>query len=388
METMQELFYRDPYTREFSATVTSCREGKKGFEVVLDDTAFYPEGGGQPSDEGTLGEAKVTFVKRVGPEIVHYTDKPLEVGSTVIGKLDWERRFDNMQNHTCEHIFSGLVHQKYKFENVGFHMDPDDITVDFGGEIPTEAIPELERLVNQAITQDIDLKIEFPTEEVLEAMEYRSKKELHGVVRIVTIPGCDRCACCGTHVRRSGEIGMFKILDASKHRGGTRVRFVAGERARRDYEWRVKEIAKVSALFSAKPHEIAKAAENFIEEGKAKDQKSAQRTERYFKFVAAGLMPKNGLVKVFEEDLSPFELKRFAGMLKEKFPESSVGIFSPIEGGFNYVIASSEPELPKISKSLNAKLNGRGGGRDGMVQGTYRADKKAIEEAFDEVFSK
>ncbi len=181
---------------------------------------------------------------------------------------------------------------------------------------------------------------------------------------------------------------MFKILDASKHRGGTRVRFVAGERARRDYEWRVKEIAKVSALFSAKPHEIAKAAENFIEEGKAKDQKSAQRTERYLKFVAAGLMPKNGLLKVFEDDLSPFELKRFAGMLKEKFPESSVGIFSPIEGAFNYVIASSEPELLKISKSLNAKLNGRGGGRDGMVQGTYRADKKAIEGAFDEVFSK
>ena len=234
METMQELFYRDPYAREFSATVTSCREGKKGFEVVLDDTAFYPEGGGQPSDEGTLGEAKVIFVKRVGPEIVHYIDKPLEVGSTVIGKIDWERRFDNMQNHTCEHIFSGLVHQKYKLENVGFHMDPDDITVDFSGEIPMESIPELEQLVNQAITQDIDIKIEFPTEEVLEAMEYRSKKELHGVVRIVTIPGCDRCACCGTHVRRSGEIGMFKILDAYKHRGGTRVRFVAGERARRD----------------------------------------------------------------------------------------------------------------------------------------------------------
>lgn len=149
-----------------------------------------------------------------------------------------------------------------------------------------EADPELEKLVNQAITQDIDLKIEFPSEEVLQAMEYRSKKELHGVVRIVTVPDYDRCACCGTHVRRSGEIGMFKILDASKHRGGTRVRFVAGERARRDYDWRVKEIAKVSALFSAKPNEIAKAAENFIEEGKVKDQKAAQRTERYLQFVA------------------------------------------------------------------------------------------------------
>lgn len=388
METMQELFYRDPYAREFSATVTACREGKKGFEVVLSDTAFYPEGGGQPSDEGTLGDAKVTFVKRIGSEVVHYTDKPLEVGSTVTGKLDWDRRFDNMQNHTCEHIFSGLVHQKYKFENVGFHMDPDDITVDFSGEIPMEAIPELEKLVNQAITQNIDLKIEFPSEEVLQAMEYRSKKELHGVVRIVTVPGCDRCACCGTHVRRSGEIGMFKILDASKHRGGTRVRFVAGERARRDYDWRVKEIAKVSALFSAKPNEIAKAAENFIEEGKAKDQKTAQRTDRYLQFVAAGLKPENGVVTVFEEDLTPFELKRFAGMLKEKFPNDVVGVFSSIDGGFNYVIASSDPELPKISKSLNGQLNGRGGGRDGMVQGTYRADKSAVEEAFRETFSK
>lgn len=181
---------------------------------------------------------------------------------------------------------------------------------------------------------------------------------------------------------------MFKILDASKHRGGTRVRFVAGERARRDYDWRVKEIAKVSALFSAKPNEIAKAAENFIEEGKAKDQKTAQRTDRYLQFVAAGLKPENGVVTVFEEDLTPFELKRFAGMLKEKFPSDAVGVFSSIDGGFNYVIASSDPELPKISKSLNGQLNGRGGGRDGMVQGTYRADKSAVEEAFRETFSK
>jgi alanyl-tRNA synthetase len=141
-------------------------------------------------------------------------------------------------------------------------------------------------------------------------------------------------------------------------------------------------------LFSAKPNEIAKAAENFIEEGKAKDQKTAQRTDRYLQFVAAGLKPENGVITVFEEDLTPFELKRFAGMLKEKFPNDAVGVFSSIDGGFNYVIASSDPELPKISKSLNGQLNGRGGGRDGMVQGTYRADKSAVEEAFRETFSK
>lgn len=382
---LNELFYRDPYKKEFEAKVINCNEGKKGFEIVLNDTAFYPEGGGQPSDEGTLGDARVTFVKRVGDKIVHYTDKPLEVGTSVIGRLDWDRRFDNMQNHTCEHIFSGLVHQKYKYENVGFHMGLDDITVDFSGEIPPETIPEFEKLVNQAITQDIELNITFSSEEELEKLHYRSKKELHGRVRIVSVPGCDRCACCGTHVRRTGEIGMFKILEASKHRGGTRVRFVSGGRALRDYDWRIKEISKVSALFSAKPNEIAKASEAFIEEAKSKDQKAAIRTDRYLRSLAKTLKPESGLLTVFEEDLTPFELKRFAGILREEFPTETIGVFSPASQGFNYVLASVNPEFPKMSKSLNARLNGRGGGRDGIVQGTFKASEEEIVSALKEL---
>lgn len=386
MEAMQDLYYRDPYAREFTAEVLECVPGKKGFEVVLTDTAFYPEGGGQPSDTGRLGEATVSFVKKTNGKIIHYTDKPLEAGAQVVGKIDWDKRFDNMQNHTCEHIFSGLVHKRYGFENVGFHMDPDDITVDFSGEIPAEEIPSLEKEVNAAISADIDLRITFPSGEELKTLPYRSKKELTGVVRIVSVPGCDCCACCGTHVRRSGEIGLFKVLEASKHRGGTRVRFVSGERALRDYARKVEEVSKVSAIFSAKPNEIAKAAQAFVEEAHRKEQKASLRADRYFRLLAVSAEPTDGKLILFEEDLNPFELKRFAGILKEYFPEAHLMVLSAASNGYNYVIASDSEDLADRSKKLNKALNGRGGGREGLVQGTYRADKEQIEKAFNELF--
>lgn len=386
MEAMQDLYYRDPYAREFTAEVLECVPGKKGFEVVLNDTGFYPEGGGQPSDTGRLGEATVSFVKKTNGKIIHYTDKPLEAGVQVLGKIDWDKRFDNMQNHTCEHIFSGLVHKRYGFENVGFHMDPDDITVDFSGEIPAEEMPSLEKEVNDAIAADIDLRITFPSAEELKALPYRSKKELTGVVRIVSVPGCDCCACCGTHVRRSGEIGLFKVLEASKHRGGTRVRFVAGERARRDYARKVEEVSKVSAIFSAKPNEISKAARAFVEETHRKEQKANLRTDRYFRLLAVSAKPKDGKLILFEEDLTPFELKRFAGILKENFPDVHLIVLSAASDGYNYVIASVSEELTERSKRLNKALNGRGGGREGLVQGTYRAEREQIEKAFNELF--
>lgn len=386
-DKMQELFYRDPYAFEFTAEVVSCIEGKKGFEVILTDTAFYPEGGGQPTDRGELGGVKVNFVKRINGNIIHYTDQPLAVGSTVTGRIDWERRFDNMQNHTCEHIFSGLVHQKFGFENVGFHMDPDDITVDFSGEVPKEELDKIEREVNEAIAADIELSVAFPSQEELEIMDYRSKKELSGVVRIVSVPGFDCCACCGTHVRRSGEIGVFKILESGKHRGGTRVRFAAGKRALRDYAWRLDEISKVSALLSAKPYEISAAVKKVLNDGKAQEQLLAERTQLWLKSVADRIEEPKDCVIIFENGLSPFELKKFAVILKERFAEIPCAALSEVgENVFNYVLAYESEKLSEISRELNKKLNGRGGGRDGAVQGTYRADRAAIESVLRETF--
>lgn len=386
-DTMQELFYRDPYIREFTAEVVSCTEGKKGFEIILIDTAFYPEGGGQPTDLGELGGAKVNFVKRINGSIIHYADKPLEVGSLAVGKIDWERRFDNMQNHTCEHIFSGLVHQKFGFDNVGFHMDPDDITVDFSGEISKEELNKIEQEVNEAIAANIELSVTFPSQQELASMNYRSKKELSGLVRIVSVPGCDRCACCGTHVRRTGEIGVFKILEAGKHRGGTRVRFAAGKRALRDYAWRLNEISKISTLLSAKPHEISTAVEKVLNDGMAQGQLLADRTKLWLESVADRIEKPEDSVIVFENGLSPFELKKFASILKERFVGIPCAVLSEVEEKtFNYVLAYESENLSEISRELNKKLNGRGGGRDGVVQGTYRADRATIESAIRDAF--
>ena len=386
MEEMNELFYRDPYAREFEAEVLSCESGKKGFEVTLSDTAFYPEGGGQPTDTGKLGDATVNFVKRLNGKIIHYTDRPIAVGTTVKGVIDWDRRYDNMQNHTCEHIFSGLVHQKFSYENVGFHMDADDITVDFSGEIPPEDIAKLERLVNEAIWEDISLTIYFPSEEELGALNYRSKKELSGKVRIVSVGHCDCCACCGTHVRRSGEIGVFKILEATKHRGGTRVRFAAGLRALREFDWRQREISSISALLSAKPREVSEVVERFLEEDKAKDIRIAERTNLWLE--TRTVNASGGLIIDFIDGLSPFELKRYAALLQEREPEVAVAVLSESDPQvFSYVLSSREDTLGQISRALNQALNGRGGGRGGIVQGTFRAGREEIEKELKRAFS-
>ena len=392
MASMNELFYKDPYCREFEAKVVACNEGKKGFEVELEDTAFYPEGGGQLADHGKLGDAQVFDVRRTGGRILHFTDKALEVGSTVKGVLDWDRRFDNMQNHTGEHMFSGLVHQKFKYENVGFHMDDDVLTCDFSGPISDEDLAALEKATNDAIAANVPVNIFFPSPDELHAMEYRSKKELEGKVRIVDIPGIDRCACCGTHVRTTGEVGAFKLLSHMKHRGGVRVEFVCGQRALRSFGKKIEQAQKISQLLSVKPDEIAAGVEKLLKDGLEKDQRIAALNARYFDLKAKALPDSGTLLVDFEEGLSPFEVKKFCSQLAEEKQFGAIAVLSPAPGAtadapvYSYVIHSASPELRDQSKKLNQMLNGRGGGNGGFVQGSYKADEKAIRAALTEVF--
>lgn len=392
MDAMNELFYKDPCCREFEAKVVSCRAGQQGFEVVLEDTAFYPEGGGQLADHGKLGDALVLDVRREDGRIIHFTDKPLEPGTLVKGVLDWQRRLDNMQNHTGEHIFSGLVHQRFKYDNVGFHMDEDVITCDFNGPMTEEELAQLEQATNEAIAANIPVSILYPTHEELQAMEYRSKKELKGQVRIVDIPGIDRCACCGTHVRSTGEVGLFKTISLSKHRGGVRVEFVCGLRALRDYGHRLEQARKISQLLSAKPREIVAGVEKVLQEVLERDQKIAAVTTRYFNLKAQSLPASGNMLIDFEEGLSPFELKKFCSQLAEQKQFHMIAVLSPAPGSadaaaYSYVIHSTSPELRNISKSLNQKLNGQGGGTGGFVQGSFRAGEPAIREALQAAFA-
>lgn len=387
MAEMDELFYRNPYLKAFEATVVSCEEGKNGFEVVLDDTAFYPEGGGQPADHGKIGEAAVSDVRRTGGRIVHYCDRAVEAGSRVKCEIDWARRYDNMQNHTGEHALSGLVHAKYGFENVGFHMDDDVITVDFDGELTPEQMAEMERKVNEAIALNKPIDIDFPDAETLEHMQYRSKKELTGRVRIVTVEDCDRCACCGTHVRSLGEVGVLKILTVSKHRGGTRVEFVCGGRAMRDYQKRIDQVQAVTALTSAKNGDIVPAVQKLLDEI-AERSAQIRALEDQLLSVKADAIPNGQKVLVlFEKGMAPQQLRNYATLLAEKGKAKVVAVLSETAPGTqSYVLVGPEALMRDASKSLNKTLNGRGGGSKGIVQGSYKAAPDAIRAAIEETF--
>ena len=232
MET-EKLYYEDPYCTAFTGRVLSCEKSKAGWSVVLDRTAFYPEGGGQPADRGTLGGVRVTDVQEQDGVILHTCDGPVEPGADAEGSVDWARRFDHMQQHSGEHILSGLLCALYDCSNVGFHLGADTVTIDYDRVLTEEQVLEAERRANAVIWRDTPAEITFPSHEELERLHYRSKKELTGQVRIVAFPGADCCACCGTHVRSAGQVGLVKLLTCQKFRDGVRIEMAAGGRALR-----------------------------------------------------------------------------------------------------------------------------------------------------------
>ena len=232
MET-EKLYYADPFLTEFDARVLACEAEKGGYAVVLDRTAFYPEGGGQPYDTGVLGGAEVSEVHEKAGVVTHKCAAPLPVGAAVHGKIDRARRFDHMQQHSGEHICSGLICARYGCDNVGFHMGAESVTIDFNADIPWEELLELEAAANRYIYEDHAIDIQLHRGAELDAIDYRSKKPLEGDVRIVTFPGADCCACCGTHVMRSGQVGIVKFLSVQKFREGVRIELLCGGRAYR-----------------------------------------------------------------------------------------------------------------------------------------------------------
>ena len=218
----KRLYFENAYIKELDARVLSCEEGKNGYEIVLDETAFFPEGGGQPADQGYLEDGEVTDVRDKKDYVLHICTKYLEPGTMVHGKLDWNRRFLHMQQHSGEHILSGIIHRTHGYDNIGFYMGKDFVTVDFSGLLTEDEIAEAEKMANTVVFADERILAEYPGKKELEKLEYRSKKELDGDIRIVTVPGADVCACCGTHVKRTGEIGPIKVT-SSEHYKSDRV---------------------------------------------------------------------------------------------------------------------------------------------------------------------
>ena len=380
---MKRLYYESSYIKNFTASVTGCRERKGGrWEITLDQTAFFPEGGGQPWDTGTLGGADVLEVHERDGEVIHYTDRPLEAGSQVEGCLDWERRFDHMQGHSGEHILTGCIHRRFGYDNVGFHMGSEEITIDFNGLLTGEELDEMEREANEAIYRNLPVQILTPSPEELENMEYRSKKELSGQVRITVIPGVDVCACCGTHVEHTGEVGLIKVLGMIHYKGGVRISLLCGRKALLHTAKRQKQIASLSVLLAAKQDEVPAAVERLKAEKEKLEMELSRMRQAQTEAKAAALPERSGGLAVFEE-MDPVQLRRYCTLLYEGGKGDIVLACARRGDGCLYVLGSSKRDMRSFSKKLNGLLRGKGGGSSLMAQGTFQAEEEEIRQTFE-----
>ncbi|WMJ82560.1 alanyl-tRNA editing protein [Oscillospiraceae bacterium LTW-04] len=376
----KRLFRENPYQIEFSATVLSCVPQGEHFAVALDATCFYPEGGGQPADTGMLGNVKVLDVHERDEDILHTTDAPLTVGETVIGKIDWLKRFSLMQHHTGEHIVSGIVHKLFKLDNVGFHMGSAMVTVDFNGELSAEQLATVELAANRIVFANIPVQEYYPDASALTALNYRSKKALFGKVRIITVPDADCCACCGTHVAKTGEIGLIKLLSPQRYKGGTRVGMLCGERALTDYRQKDASVADISHMLSAKPIEVSKAVQRILSEADALRAELVAAKDKLFTVRLESVDRGDGLLCLFEDNLTPNELRRFCMQLIDHRSGPCLLLCGDDENGYRYALGVAQGDARTLSKELHQTLGGKGGGNAQVVQGTIATDHTRIAE--------
>ncbi len=374
----EKLYYRDSHLFTFEAVVTDCREGKDGWLVELDRTAFFPEGGGQPADTGSIGPARIRDVHEKDGRILHLTDRPLSVGECYSGKLDAEQRHRRMQNHSGEHIVSGLIHGLYGFENVGFHMGEECMSMDYSGELDAAQLEKVERLANEAVRANLPVRAWFPEEAELAQLSFRSKKELDGAVRLVSIPGIDLCACCAPHVSFTGEVGLVKILDAERHRGGVRLSVRCGLDALDDYRKRQESAAAISALLSVPRDAVVSGTERLLAERDGLKERVAALSMRLVETLAAAQEETEGNLCVFNPGLDEIASRELVNRLMERCG-GFAAVFTGSDGeGWRYIVGSRHVDLRANARAINAALQGRGGGRPEMIQGQSAAPEAAI----------
>ena len=377
----EKIYELDSHISEFTANVVECYKFGEKICVILDRTAFFPEGGGQLSDTGFIGDAIVNDVQTVNGEIIHYTDKAVEKGK-VDCRIDWDKRFRRMQNHSGEHIISGIVHKLYGYDNVGFHMG-DEITVDFNGELSREQLEKVEFLANEAVCKNVAITAYYPTDEELKKLEYRSKLELTDNVRIVHIDGYDDCACCAPHVTASGEIGIIKILDSMRHRGGIRIRLLCGYDAFDDYKIKCDNLDSISVKLCSKVNGTAEVFDKFFDEYGSLKQKISALQKELISYKIASYGENCDSIVAFE-DIDMQSMRTFA-LSGAKKAAKFCAVFSKNNGGYNFAIASENCDLVSIAKEIKTKLSGKGGGSKELIQGSVNADKNQIQKFLKEV---
>lgn len=377
----RKLYYENSHLSAFSAQVLTCAPTEKGYEVVLDATAFYPEGGGQAADTGTLNGVRVLDTQEQGEVVVHLCEKPLEVGQTVEGRIDWANRFTRMQQHSGEHIVSGIIHRRFGYHNTGFHMGADVTTIDFDGVIPEEALAQIEAEANGAVWENLPLRVWYPSEEELPKVHYRTKKQLPWPVRIVEVPGFDCCACCGTHVDATGEIGIIKLFSAVNFRGGTRMEMACGGQAMKILSETYVQNKLVSQAFSAKIFETGAAAQRMNDQLANLKYQLTGVQRKLFSQTAAGY-ENAGNVLHFEDNLDGTGLRELADSIAAVCGGWAAVFSGSGEEGYGFCLAAKEGDLRPLCREMTMALHGRGGGKPAFQQGRVQAKKKEIEAFF------
>ena len=378
MENTKKLYYADAHLQCFTARVLDCQKVGDNFDVALDQTAFYPEGGGQPWDTGILGGRRVLEVHEKQGVIFHRCDGFLEPGTQVEGQIDWQRRLDFTQQHSGEHIVSGLIHKRFGYHNVGFHMGAAAITIDFDGVISAQVLSEIEAEANEAVWRDLPVQCWFPPAEELARLPYRSKRPLEGAVRLVEVPGYDLCACCGTHVKYTGEIGLIKLLSVVKFHEGVRIEMLCGRRALAYLSDVLEQNRQVSQAFSAKVLETGEAARKMNENLAALKYRVVALENQLFENLAAQYQGR-GNVCHFEPGLSGDGVRRLADALGKSCGGRAIVLSGSDDVGYQYAICQPGADLRQFNRDWTQALWGKGGGKPHFQQGSLRAARRDIE---------
>ena len=376
----EKLYYNDAYISIFLANVISVTEKDGRYDVLLDKTAFFPEEGGQSSDTGLIGECRVTYVYEKDGVVHHITDSAPSLGEHWC-EIDFEARFEKMQCHTAEHILCGIIHKHFGLENVGFHLGEDEVTFDVNGVLTRDQLDMVENIANDIVFSNLDVKAYFPSSSMLSSITYRSKLDITDGVRLVEIDGVDVCACCAPHVGKTGEIGIIKILDFMKHRGGTRIWMVAGKRALLDYRARYESVKKISGMLSTPQADVAATLESYIADSESTRAALKEARLKIAELHAMAVEETDASFVILLPDFSIPELIAFSNVAGNRVGGILVAL-SGCDGDYKYVISSRCTDLRAIAKDINSALSGRGGGRPEMIQGSFSASFDKIKEYF------
>lgn len=378
----EKLYYKDSYIKEFDACVLYCEKQEDKYILVLDKTAFFPEEGGQTSDEGYINDAYVSYVKEKNGVIYHTVDKEFHVNDKIHGKINFDHRYYNMQHHTGEHILSGLANALFLYENVGFHLSKTDMTLDLSGELSYDDIKKLEYLANLKIYECLDVKAYFPSSEELKNLNYRSKLDLYENVRIVEIKDTDICACCAPHVKNTGEIGIIKILDYIRYKGGMRLHVRCGLAALYDYRERYESCYDISTKLSVKQEDVTLGVQKLLDnidsyKGKiAKLKRDVLECKLKECKISANIC-------IFEEECDMNVFRAFLDKVKDTHDGLCAIFAGNDKDGYKYIIMSKNIDLTEKKSELAEKLNCKGGGSKCILQGNCASTRENIEKYFE-----